>query len=463
MMKKNKLFIVFLATIILFALGTISYGACSVPNKTVDSGKEFTLSISSNVGLEDYGISLSSHGGIEFISCSGGSYANNGKISYASVGNPITSLGTYKFKAPDVTEDKTYSIKFVIEADNDETLTSTITVKAPEKQADPKPAEEIPPATTETPSTTTEAPVQETPKEEPKLSSNSKLKMLGIRPNDFSNFKSSVTTYYVTVPYEVSKVEVYAEKQEKSQKISGTTDSMSLKVGSNTAKVTCTAEDGTTKTYTIYITREEEVKETVKEEPEEETPPVVEEIKTEEETDVAEFIGKEKVLGITAIKVIAKVEEGKDYEPELMPEFREAEYEYQVTVPLTATEVEVNVESDTEATIEVMGNKDLKEGINNVTVMVKIGEDTKIYQIVVNKVEMKPVSTLSDELISQLAVIAAIATAIIVAIIVLIIAIIRSRKKNKVVESDAKVETAEQMQEENMDVGQEQKDENKEE
>ena len=433
-MKKNKLFIGILTILVLFLLGTISYGACSVPaQKTVDSGKEFTLSISSSVGLEDYGISLSTHTGIDYVSCSGGSYANNGKISYASVGNPITSLGTYTFKAPEVTEDKTYSIKFNVEADMDETLTSTITVKAQEKKEDPKPTEEKPTEEKPAPSTTTEKPAENKPvtnkeKEEPKLSSNNKLENLGIEPldYDFHNFdKSYPGPYYATVPYEVSKVKVYAKKKESSQKVTGTGD-ISLKVGDNPVNVVCEAENGTTKTYKIIVKRLEEDK---KEQPVEETPveevPVEEPAKEEEPTE-------QKVLGITGLNVIAKVEDGKTFEPELMPVFNENEYEYQVTVPLTATEIEVNVEAEDQANIEVMGNKDLKDGINNVTVMVKIGEDTKIYQIVVNKVEMKPTSALSDTLITQLAIIAAIATAIIVAIIVLIIAIVRSKRKNNV-------------------------------
>ena len=76
-----------------------------------------------------------------------------------------------------------------------------------------------------------------------------------------------------------------------------------------------------------------------------------------------------------------------------------------------------------------MGNKDLVAGENIVTVIVKIGENTKVYEIKVNKVEVES-SFLSQELIMQLAVIAAIITIVIVAIIAIIVMIVKNSKKD---------------------------------
>ena len=93
-------------------------------------------------------------------------------------------------------------------------------------------------------------------------SNNANLSNLGIRPNDFSGFSPTKTSYSVTVPNEVESVEVYAGKGQNGQKISGT-GSKTLKEGLNTFNITVTAEDGkTTKTYTLNIVRkEQEVKE----------------------------------------------------------------------------------------------------------------------------------------------------------------------------------------------------------
>lgn len=298
------------------------------------------------------------------------------------------------------------------ETEEKQSTSKNITIKA--KQQEQPPVEEPEPPVT------------------PTKSSNNQLKMLGIRPNDFYNFKPGTTTYYVTVPNDVTQVEVYAEKQESSQQISGT-GYKSLKVGTNTLKVVCTAEDGTTKTYTMYVTREEEkVEEETPTEPEEPaTEEPVEEEQPEENTDENTEGTEEKVLGITNLNIVGKNEKGETVGVELSPGFEENIYEYVLTVPLTVKDLEItaDVENGT-AEIEVMGNKNLIEGENSVTVIIKVGEETKVYQITVNKTA-ETVNTLSNEVITQLAIIAAIATIIIVAIVAIIIMIVKSKKKDK--------------------------------
>ena len=262
-------------------------------------------------------------------------------------------------------------------------------------------------------------------------SSNNKLKMLGIKPHDFKNFKSGTTTYYVSVPNDTEEVEVYAEKQESSQKISGT-GTVKLKEGSNTVKVVCTAENGTTKTYTMYITREKAEEQpiaTETETPQQEEP--VKEEPTEEENNTTDEIANEAVIGITNLTVTGKNEKGETVKLELAPDFNELVSEYGITVPLSITEVNVLAEAqDGEPTIEVMGNKDLKEGKNTITVMVTVGENKKVFQITVIRTA-ESATSLSNEVMLQLAIIAAIATIIIVAIIALIIMIVRNHKKKK--------------------------------
>ena len=121
---------------------------------------------------------------------------------------------------------------------------------------DPEPAKDPEPTTTPEPTTVPEptATPEPTPEPTPTKSSNANLGNLGITPNDFTGFRYSVTSYEVSVPYDVDEIEVYANKLEDSQTISGT-GNKSLSEGSNVFDVTVTAEDGTEKTYTIVVVR----------------------------------------------------------------------------------------------------------------------------------------------------------------------------------------------------------------
>lgn len=417
---KEKIIKILLVMLIALGINTISSkAAISGNSQTVNSGDNVTITITSDKSLASYKVSVSDEGGLTYVNCSdlNGGQSGNKNIA-GSPSSGTNKLGTFTFKAPTVTSDTKYTIKFKatametpdLETIPDSTATVNITVKAPEEKPTEKPEEK---------------PVENT------KSSNNKLKNLGIRPNDFTTFKPGTTTYYITVPNDVSEVEVYAEKQESSQKISGT-GTVKLKEGSNTVRVVCTAEDGTTKTYTMYITREKvEEEANTAEENQTEEPTNNEEQPTEETQENIEQT-VEKVLGITNLNITAKTENGETIKTELSPAFMENQDEYQLTVPLNVVDLEITVETqDGTAEVEVMGNKNLAEGENIVTVIVKVGEETKIYQITVNKTAVTGASALSNEVIMQLAAIAAIATVIIVVIIALIIMIIRSKKKTK--------------------------------
>ena len=67
-------------------------------------------------------------------------------------------------------------------------------------------------------------------------------------------FSNNTTAYTLTVPNATSSITVNASKSNTYASISGT-GSKTLNVGSNTIKVTVTAEDGNTKTYTITVKR----------------------------------------------------------------------------------------------------------------------------------------------------------------------------------------------------------------
>ena len=463
---KIKKILIFLAIILVaLSINQVVYGASatlSVDSKEIEVEKTATITIKAD-NAASWNLNLTS---------SGGNLAVKSKIALAGTSstgeNCSDTITTATFSAAKAGE---YTITLSGQAvDFDETsskVDTTLKIKVTEPPAQEEPKEDTPkeepkedtPAEQPKDETSKEEPKEETPAEQPKeekpqeqpkeekpvekpeqkepeKSSNNKLKMLGIKPNDFRNFKPTTTTYYITVPYEVSKVNVYADKAEDSQTITGTGD-VELKEGKNTVRVVCTAEDGTTKTYTMYITREAEViEEPEEEEPQEPETPVDEEQPKEEETmpkddDVTEDV-EDKTIGITGLNIVAKTEEGKELLPELSPSFAENIYEYMLAVPLTVKDVEVTAQTEAGTPeIEVMGNKQLTEGENLVTVIIKLGEDTKVYQINVVKSEQITETVLSNEIIMQLAMIAAVATIIIVGIVAIIIMIVKSKKKDK--------------------------------
>lgn len=483
---KTKLSKIILIMIIAIGLGTITSNAAISGNaQAINSDENVTITINSDEKLGSYTVSLTSDGGLTYVGCEAeGGEVGNKKISGSST-KGVTKLGVFTFKAPTVTKETKYTVKFsatametpALDPVSDSTTSVTITVKP--KEETPKQEDDTNQGGTTTPpveentnkptggesnnnnstggnnnntssgsnsnnntsnstgsSNTGSGTATQQPEQKPaEKSSNNKLKMLGIKPNDFRNFKPGTTTYYITVPYDVSKVNVYADKAEDSQTISGTGD-VELKEGKNTVRVVCTAEDGTTKTYTMYITREAEViEEPEEEEPQEPATPVEEETKEEEPQTIQEDTGDEpddKAIGIIGLNIVAKTEEGKELLPELSPTFVENIYEYMLAVPLTVKDIDITVQTESGTPeVEVMGNKQLAEGENLVTVIVKLGEDTKVYQINVVKSEQITETVLSNEIIMQLAVIAAVATIIIVGIIAIIIMIVKSKKKDK--------------------------------
>lgn len=180
------------------------------------------------------------------------------------------------------------------------------------------------------------------------------LSNLGIKPNDFSGFSPNKTSYDVTVPENVQTIEVYATAKNASAKISGT-GTQELAIGENKIDVVVSASDGTTKTYTINVKREGENKEEVSQTTE----------KVEE--------------GLSELKV---------ENLELTPKFTTNVYEYSTKYIGEKTTLDIQaIVTEPTYTAEIVGNEDLKEGENVVTILVsdKDGKNIATYQININK------------------------------------------------------------------------------
>lgn len=240
---------------------------------------------------------------------------------------------------------------------------------------------------------------------ENKKSSNANLSNLGIRPNDFSGFRAATTSYNVTIPKDVEEVELYATAQDSKATISGT-GKKKLEVGKNTLSVTVKAEDGTTKTYTVNVIRDES--EATEEEQEEE--------ETQDPEEVSKGLAQLKFDGL-----------------ELKPEFKTDIYEYEVDYNGEDSKLDITaIATDVDYEVEITGNEDLEDGENYITILVsdKEGNNVATYQIKVNK------TAEDDEIIEieginrkQIFIIAGIVLGILLFIIIVIVIVKRIRNE----------------------------------
>ena len=228
-------------------------------------------------------------------------------------------------------------------------------------------------------------------------SSNANLSNLGIRPHDFTGFSPSKTSYSVTVPQDTESVEVYAQVADNGATVSGT-GTVSLDEGENVVNVTVTAEDGTTKTYTINITRGEVAEET---------------------TEVSSGEGLSKL-------VIQQIRE-------MTPEFQTNVYEYTVKYIGENTSLPIEVEpTDETYQVEIVGNENLQEGENLITILVSTsgGENVATYQITVNKslVDEEALAREQAEKEQRQRMIIGIVVAVVLIIAIVVFIIIRRRR-----------------------------------
>lgn len=233
-------------------------------------------------------------------------------------------------------------------------------------------------------------------------SSNADLSNLGIKPNDFSGFTSSKTTYDVTVPADVTEVEVYATAQNSGAKVSGT-GKQKLQDGKNELTVTVTAASGATKKYTINVTKEASTQSN-----------------TEDRT---------AAKGLSSLKI---------GNLELSPKFETNVYEYTAKYDGDENKIDVKaVATDPKYVVDITGNNDLKDGENIITILVSDseGENVATYQIALeknveneNKLQKEQEDAKKQEEQRKLVMIGAIVAVVILAIVIYLV--IRHKRNN---------------------------------
>lgn len=271
--------------------------------------------------------------------------------------------------------------------------------------------EEDKPTTNTTNNTETTAPVVS-------KSNNANLKNLGIKPNDFTGFKAGTTTYNVTVPNDVDKVTVYADKSDEKATVTGV-GSKKLEVGKNALAVTVTAEDGTKKIYTLNVTREEEnaTNSTV----DDKTTNELVENKVEDNTTTTTTV---KDSDLEKLEVVGFT---------ISPKFSPDVFEYKLQVKQDVEELKIETEGASDKVkIDVAGNTSLQMGENVITVLVTNEETNKTstYQIIVEKVDESEASNINHALIKGNKIRRILISAFIVVIIVVVITVVVLNKRN---------------------------------
>lgn len=197
-------------------------------------------------------------------------------------------------------------------------------------------------------------------------------------------FNNSINEYAVTVPYDVTKLDMTITPYDKktTTKVSGNEN---FEIGDkNVVTIKVTAEDGTTKTVTLKVTRSEDTA----------------------SADILDL----RVVGHT-----------------LNPEFKPSITEYKVNVGNKEKELNLIVKVAEDSTYEVSGNKDFKAGKN--VVLIKVTDRNgyiKYYQIEVNKAAKKALTFFGFPLIPFI-----IFLLLLLLLLFLLLLLLRRRKEEK--------------------------------
>ena len=147
--------------------------------------------------------------------------------------------------------------------------------------------------------------------------------------------------------------------------------------GTNTVSITVN-KDGETNKYNLYVRRA---------------------IKEDEEGNIKDEKDEEKEITLWLKKL-----EIADFE--ISPEFKKDVYTYTIVIPEDdeRTELDITAEANLkDATIEIVDNKELKPGENIITIMLKSEDrnETRIYQLIVNKQQAGNTVTENGNIIEQ--------------------------------------------------------------
>lgn len=222
--------------------------------------------------------------------------------------------------------------------------------------------------------------------EEPSKASDKALKTLEVTPEGLDpEFNPETTSYTLNVGADVEKLEIKAAPNDEKATVE-ITGNESLVAGDNAVKITVTAQDRTTRIYTINVKK-----------------------------------GEATTLGLSSLKINGYT---------LSPKFSSNVYEYKINVlDPNITKLDVSAVANVEnAKVEVTGNTNLVKGENTITITVtsEDGKEKVIYQILVNKDSDVTATTNKKDMIIYGGIVVGV-----ILIFVIIIIVVKSRKKKK--------------------------------
>lgn len=241
-------------------------------------------------------------------------------------------------------------------------------------------------------------------------SSNANLSNLGMNPNDFTGFSENKTSYDVTVPNNVTQVEIYATKKDSKASLTGT-GIKKLQEGQNTANVIVTAEDGTTKTYTINIKR----------------------LSKNEKQDTTENLDAKSSSNSKDLELSNLEIEGVNLEPS----FESSTYKYEISIKGEQSNLDIKASTNnTSDKVEIIGNENLQNGQNIITILVTNSKSDEVatYQIYVNKnvIDSNTVDNEFGKTVNELKIKLWVFRALVVIVVLgIIMLLIIKHKKNK--------------------------------
>ena len=199
-------------------------------------------------------------------------------------------------------------------------------------------------------------------------SANASLRSLLVDGTEVTGFSSATHTYEVRVDKNKTTAVISAVKDDENAILSGI-GTVSLDYGTNTFTVRVIAENGKTNNiYILNIMRGGKATATSAQSDEENVEVQTEEIKPESNNYLKSLEINQGVIS---------------------PEFNKAVSAYSTVVGMDVDKINVIAMADYEkATVEVIGNTDLVEGLNNITIMVTAEDGTKrVYTISVTKTD----------------------------------------------------------------------------
>lgn len=179
-----------------------------------------------------------------------------------------------------------------------------------------------------------------------------------------TSFDKDVTVYTLTVPYDTNEVILSGSLEDTLSTVDGLFK-YELTEDKTTAIITVTAEDGSTKVYTVYIIKEK--------------PPVV-------PTPVVYYYSSNNYL---------KTLEAKGYEIK----FNRDTLEYELSVNNDVKSLDITaIAEDSRSRVEITGNENFKTGKNTVIITVKAENgDVREYKLIVTRKSNTTVTTDDEE------------------------------------------------------------------